>query len=398
MSAEDYLQHHETIKASTILVKDFDTAISNVRNSETIQVLCIVRNGKYYIDDFIQYHKKLGVSTFTFIDNCSTDNTIKLASAYPYVRIFKNELPYKIYWHHFKRFMFEEYGKGCWNLVLDIDEFFEGPFQDELNLHDLVEYNNQANFTAVVTQMVDLIPNENIIAENKGKGFINTHIYYSADNIKVEPYENISPKNIISNLLINFNLCGWRDKTFNVGDIMLTKHSFIKGDGKLKYVHDHFVENAIIADYSCILKHYKFGGNFKEYVKKSVKEENHFDNSREYKKYQSRIKENDNLNLYEKKMLNINNKKTLFINSFFEISTLFLVYFEHKIKFNDLKILFLEKSKQSNQLKNEELKKLRFYHNDYPRLKTEMDNIKKSYTWKIARFFTKSIGLLVGKK
>jgi len=231
MSAKDYLQHHNTIKASTILVKDFDAFIDQTKNQSQVQVLCIIRNGEHYIDDFIQYHKKIGVSKFTFIDNGSKDNTIKLASTYPYVRIFKNELPYKTYWHHFKRFMFEEYGKNCWNLVLDIDEFFEYPFQDKLNLTDLIEYNNQANFTAVVTQMVDLVPNENLLETNIQPEFSNKHIYYSSENLKVEPYDKISPNNTISNLLINFYLCGWRDKIFNVGDIMLTKHSLIKGDG-----------------------------------------------------------------------------------------------------------------------------------------------------------------------
>jgi len=396
MSNEEYFQYHNTIKSNTILVKDFDVPV--ISSQSQIQVLCIVRNGEYYLNDFIKHHKKINVSAFTFIDNGSEDNTVKLASTYPNVRIFKNELPYKTYWHHFKRFMFEEYGQGCWNLVLDIDEFFEYPFQDQLNLKDIIEYNNQANFTAVVTHMVDLVPNHDILSKNNNQDFTNKHVYYSTDNLKLEAYEKISPNNMVSNPLINFHLHGWRDKTFSVGEIMLTKHCLIKGDGKLKYVHDHFVENAAIADFTCLLKHYKFAGDFKSYVENSIEEENHFDNSREYKKYYDKIDKQNELNFYEENMLNINNKETLFANLLIIVSPFFLIYFDDKIDNNQLKKYFLKQWQQADENKNAELKKLRSYHKDYPRLKTEIKNIKNSYTWKIARFFTKSIGFLLGKR
>lgn len=394
----DYLQYHSLIKANTQLLKNFDTSTVKQKQENDVQILCIVKNGAYYIEQFINYHHQLGVKQFTFIDNGSDDNTVNLAALFPFVRIFKNELPYKIYWHHFKRFMFEEYGKGYWNLLLDIDEFFEFPFESEISLDDLIDYNNKADFTAVVTQMVDLVPDEDILSLNKSNNFQKQHIYYSADNLKIESYNKILPKNKISNLVINFNMCGWRDKTFGVGDIMLTKHSFIKGDGILKYVHDHFVENASVADYTCILKHYKFGGDFKDYVENSVLEENHYDNSREYKKYKAKIKNQEGLNLYHKEMLSINEKHHLFENSLFEVSLHFLLFFSNKINFSKQKELFLKRNRHTTEAQIYELIKLRLHTKDYPKLKKEVKDIKNSYTWKIARFFTKIAGFVLGKK
>jgi len=394
----DYLQYHSIIKVNTRLIKDFGLSIVEQKQESDVQILCIVKNGAHYIDQFIQYHQNLGVKQFTFIDNGSDDDTINLAASYPFVRIYLNELPYKTYWHHFKRFMFEEYGKGYWNLVLDIDEFFEFPFEGEISLNELIDYNDNAGYTAVVTQMVDLVPDEDVLSSDKSNDFQKQHIYYSADNLKIEPYDTILPGNKISNLAIKFNMCGWRDKIFGVGDIMLTKHSFIKGDGVLKYVHDHFVENASVADYTCILKHYKFGGDFIDYVENAVLEENHYDNSREYKKYKAKIKSEEGLNLYHKQMLDINEKNHLFENFLFEVSSHFLLFFSKKINFNELKEILLKRNKQINEADIAELIRLRIHTKDYPALKKEIEDIKNSYTWKIARFFTKIVGFVLGKK
>lgn len=390
----DYYTYHAIINENTILLKDFSSQIE--KGSNIVNVLCVVKNGAYYIERFIKYHKELGVDTLTFLDNGSNDDTIKIASRFDCVRIFTNTLPYKKYWHHFKRFMFEEYGRNCWNLILDIDEFFEGPFNKQISLKELVRYNEENNYSAVVTHMVDLIPKENILSVNRNQDFLKNHIYYSNDNLKIKDYNTIIKSNKIHNTQINFYTNGWRDMIFGVGEIMLTKHSFIKGDEKLKYTHDHFVENASVADYTCILKHYKFHNGFKKYVEDSVNEENHYNNSVEYKLYQKKIAENAELNFFDTKMFNILNKLKLIENNLIQVNPGFLLYFSKNEK---LSSIFHQIVRKNNLLQNRNIEKISTLENEVERLNQHISElnqhiseIKKSWTWKIARSMTKFLG------
>jgi|GEM_PF-6401428 len=395
MERPEYLKYHSLIKENCELVKDFGTAFIN--KYPNINILCIVKNGAFYIKKFIDYHKEVGVEAFIFLDNGSTDHTLEIVSKYDCVKVLSNKLPYKMYWHHFKRFLFEEYGTNCWNLILDIDEFFEGPFNNDISLKELVDYNNKNNYTAVVTHMVDLLPNENILSKERNINFLESHQYYSTQNLNVKPYRSIIKTNKIYNNDINFYTNGWRDATFAVGEIMLTKHSFIKGDKKLMYTHDHFVDNSTVADYSCILKHYKFHDNFSQYVSDSVLEGNHYDNSKEYVLYQKKIDENKELNLYNKQMFNINDKDKLIENKLMQISSSLLLYF-YEIR-NERFPHFLKESIESNKTyktllveKNCELEL------EIIGLKNSILLIKNSWTWKIARFMTKLLGKILKKE
>lgn len=395
MEQPDYHKYHALIKENCVLVKDFGAGFINEK--PTINNLCIVKNGAFYIKNFIEYHKKVGVEAFIFLDNGSSDDTVKIASRYDFVKVISNTLPYKTYWHHFKRFLFEEYGRGCWNLILDIDEFFEGPFNNDISLKELVNYNEKNKYTAVVTHMVDLLPNENILSKNRNINFLESHLYYSTQNLDVKPYKSIIKSNKVYNSDINFYTNGWRDAAFGVGEIMLTKHSFIKGDKKLMYTHDHFVDNSTVADYSCILKHYKFHDNFSQYVTDSVLEGNHYNNSKEYVLYQKKLNENKELNLYNEKMFNVNDKNKLIENKLIQISSSLLLYCYEKR--NERFPVFLKESIESNKNYNKLLVEKNYeLKQEINELKNSISLIKDSWTWKIARFMTKWGGKILKKE
>jgi len=306
MQKEEYFKQHQIIKDNCKNYKDFSN--THLKGNVKLQLLCIVRDGEFYLPEFVEYYKNLGVEQFIFLVNNSEDTTVAVLEKYENVKIIINDLPYKTYFHHFKRFLFEEFGKNVWNLVVDIDEFVDYPFSNLTPLLNILEYCDDNNYTAITSQMLDLMPNTKI---NERRNFLETDIYYSTENEREEYYFDISKcYNLISNANIKFRLNGWRDKKFNVGDILLTKHVAIKGDGKLQLIHDHFVENAHIADFTLLVKHYKFNENFVAYVKKSVIEKNHYNDSVEYVKYDEYLEAGD-LNLYEHGMndisLDINN-------------------------------------------------------------------------------------------
>lgn len=382
---DKYREHLSFIDSKVNLVKDFE--IKKESNFDQVQLLCLVRDGSFYLKKFLRYHRDLGVCQFIFLDNGSIDQTIDILKDQKDVKILSSELPYKKYWHQFKRYLFEFHGQGFWNLLIDIDEFYMPPLVNKIE--PIIKYNNFFEYNAVVAQMVDLLPNNSITKQDADNDFVKTHIYYSAKDRRAKKYESILlHKNNISNPSIKFHLGGWRDKEFGVGDIMLTKHPLIKGDGVVKYTHDHFVENANVADFSAILRHYKFRAGFEAYVEQSVKEENHFDNSREYKAYQERLADNKDLNLYQNGMQRIDDVNKLFKNFLLVVSPSYLYFIEDLEKqpiqlTKEIRrdILITQKKKLNNEritinnLKNE--------HNQ------EIEKIKNSWSWKLGYRLTR---------
>jgi hypothetical protein len=61
--------------------------------------------------------------------------------------------------------------------------------------------------------------------------------------------------------------------------------------------NEHLIRNAVIADFSGVLLHYKFTNTFVSKALKYAEEENHWQDSYEYKKYRAAIQDNEDLSL-----------------------------------------------------------------------------------------------------
>lgn len=285
----------DEVSQHTVTIKKHDSQAE-------IQVLCLLKDGMFYLPSFLEYYRELGIKHFIFLDNGSQDGTVDYLSKQHDVSLYKNELDYKIYWHKFKKYLFHHHGKGKWNLLVDIDEFFDFPFSNIMSLDGFISYLNENEYTAVVSQMLDLFPDEDLLSKDRSLNFLDSHKYYSIDGIEKKSYNDIiQNKNVVNNFDIYFHLNGWRKKMFDVEDVMLTKHPLLKEDGVLFYAHDHFVYNANLADISCLIRHYKFHLNFSSYVEDAVKKGYHYNQSAEYKKYFEKMSSGDTFNLKKEK-------------------------------------------------------------------------------------------------
>ena len=88
-------------------------------------VLCLVRNGEYYIKSFIEHYLTLGAKHIVFLDNGSTDDTIAIAQCYPNVTVLQATCPYGKYENVMKEYLVKRFSKNRWNLFADIDELFD---------------------------------------------------------------------------------------------------------------------------------------------------------------------------------------------------------------------------------------------------------------------------------
>src|SRR5450631_4132515 len=133
-------------------------------------VTCVLKNGEYYLEAFIQHYLRMGFRHIFFLDNGSTDQTLSIAKSYDNVSVCQSTLPIGTHQRLFKRYMAERSVKGGWCLDADIDEFFDYPYSDIVNLESFLSYLNSHKFTAVVTQLLDMFsdrPLSDLASEEK---------------------------------------------------------------------------------------------------------------------------------------------------------------------------------------------------------------------------------------
>jgi glycosyltransferase involved in cell wall biosynthesis len=261
--------------------------------NEVIAV-CIVRNGALHIQSFIDHHFDLGVKHIIFLDNCSTDETINIAAEYSNITILQSKCPYQTYENTMKRYMVQKFARNQWSLTVDIDERFDYPYSGQLPIGSFLTYLNTYNYTAVVTQMLDLF-DANAITDNSSqnsKPIKETCHYYDISNIEKTKY----PYGILSNSNVKMHWGGIRRTIFGTEN-GLTKASLILLDRKIKpFVDWHHARHARIADITCILLHYPFRGPFREKVNDAVRTGRYGKfTTREYKKYWQILKQNPTL-------------------------------------------------------------------------------------------------------
>lgn len=276
---------------------------SGVRNPKVgpndVVVVCLVRDGTEYIDEFLSHYRALGVSHIVFLDNGSTDGTRLKLESNQGVSVFTTLAPYKVYKDVMKRWLVTRFGPNNWVLCVDIDEFFDYPFRDCLPLEEFLRYLNEKSVNAVVAQLLDLFPSTALTLETS-KNWRQSHCYYTLEQIERQPYREVyGERNVAPDIGLELFCGGSRSKTFDVG-ALLTKHPLQFPARGIVMRNAHHVTNGRIADISAVLLHYKYVGDFYNYAKRIASEESFSKDSEEYKKYVGAMESTRDLKLYDK--------------------------------------------------------------------------------------------------
>jgi len=233
--------------------------------SNEAMVTCVVRNGEFYIEEFIEHYSRMGFRHIAFLDNGSSDQTISIATKHKNVSVYQSTLPIDAHQAYFKRYLAKNSANGGWRLDADIDEFFDYPFSDALGLRDFLDYLNKSQCTAVITQLLDMFSDKPLscLAKTQREDLRGTYPYYDISEVTKTEYQTseIVAKYAAANQLLNkaATLCwGGIRKTLWGNNCLLTKHSlFFPGRGLDLYPHIHFINNARVADVSGVMRHYK---------------------------------------------------------------------------------------------------------------------------------------------
>jgi len=66
-------------------------------NENEVVVLCVVRDGEFYLRSFLEHYLNMGVKQIVFLDNGSTDRTLEILKKHRNVSVFQTLLEFKNY-------------------------------------------------------------------------------------------------------------------------------------------------------------------------------------------------------------------------------------------------------------------------------------------------------------
>lgn len=260
---------------------------------EGVIVLTVVRNGEAYMSEFLRHYSSLGVSHFVFLDNGSADDTVEMAAKRGDVSIWQTDLPFGRFDSAMRDWLLKTFGLHRWVLQVDIDEFFDFPLSHDLTICQLTRYLEQMNCGALRCLMLDMFPKNGIANSSDDKvSFGESHKFVNIKSIETMAGDEHKPQHL------RRYFGGIRRKYFGGDDVFfLTKHPLVYF--RESTIHTHHKTGEQIADVTGVLCHYKFAGNFKEYVNDCVNRNAHWNDSIEYHAYQNVLSERGDICLYD---------------------------------------------------------------------------------------------------
>jgi Glycosyl transferase family 2 len=289
---------------------------------DELVVVCLVRNGRPYIKSFIDHYLSLGVKHIVFLDNGSDDDTVAVARNHERVTVMQTKLPYQKYEYQMTEYLIARFGKGRWILYADIDELFDYPYSDVVGLSSLLRYLNERSYTAVVAQMLDMFPDEGLSSRlgQKDEPLKELYRFYDLSNIERKDYAR-RRSNVIGNHEIKRYKGGIRNTVFDA-PFTLTKHPLVVFNSKLKHTHGglHGIKNARIADFSCVLYHYKLVNGLREQVARAVSDERYSTYASWYKRYHEVLEREPSIRIRQDSARELGSVNELIDNGFLVVS------------------------------------------------------------------------------
>ncbi len=270
--------------------------------TDELLVVCLVRNGRPYVRCFVEHYSSMGVKHMVFLDNGSTDGTVEALKGYDNVTVLRTSLPFKRYQMLMKRYLIERFGRGRWTLNVDMDELFDYPYSDVIGLGSLLRYLSERSFTAVVGQMLDMFSEEPMsdAASGEDEPLKELHRFYDISNVREQDYWEYpfvsGTGNVVANGEIGIYRNGIQNTVFGTLPA-LTKHPLIFLDDKIKPVDRsaHSVSDARVADFTCVLFHYKFTNHLYQLIRDAARQENYMRDSGKQKKWLKVLEKSPNL-------------------------------------------------------------------------------------------------------
>ncbi len=322
----------------------FGNKVINLEKNE-LAVVCLLKDGMDYLEEFLEHYNGLGVKHFVFIDDDSTDGTVEFLRGKANVTVYQVNLkPSMMYESEIRRAIIQSLFDNCWCLCVDVDELFDYPFSDRISLTQFLDYLNKNEYTAVVSYMLDMFSkNSRVLDMNYTNRLVDKYCYYDISQVKKEKYFkhniNFCNYNILSDKGMKYYYGGIRRKLFGklvinrkeIARYLLIKHPLIFIDRKIEPISNpHFCNKAHVADVNGLLKHYKFTDAFID--KLNADRDYSFFGRMEHEEYSKILREKENINFYSNESRKLENMEYLIKSGFLKVSGKYLNYIKQQGK------------------------------------------------------------------
>ncbi len=270
---------------------------TNLEKKDVV-LICAFKNAKNLIELFIDHHRKIGINHFVFIDNDSSDESVKIITKY------SDDINVDIWYTNdkfegfkscgWRQRMMAYYGVNRWYLDLDVDELFVYNGIESGGINKIVNYATKNGFKAIGSVMLDTYSSKPVLSITK---------IDSADIQKVYKYIDYDTYTKMDNAIFKYRIFGGpRNRAFHIKPF-LQKFPLIHVDEFTMNINPHFWYPFSLNSNSELvsaLLHYKFlPGDFNQYTE-YVKSGVHWNNSSEYKVYVSKLLNDKNLTFFDK--------------------------------------------------------------------------------------------------
>ena len=237
---------------------------------DRVIVVALVRDGIYYMDEFLRHYRALGAAQFVFCDNGSTDGTLERAMAEPDTVVLQSSLRWGEIENLFRRHAAETYARGGWCLFADMDEIFDFEGAARIGLPGLVRYLGAQGYSALIAQMLEMFPDAPLadVAKMPYAEVLDTFCHYDLRAIRARGYHDPTldfawflRDNTVADQAVQVLFGGVRKRVFDE-DCCLTKHPLVRVDGQtVPGLHPHCAANVACADMTALIRHYKFAND-----------------------------------------------------------------------------------------------------------------------------------------
>jgi len=277
---------------------------AQIKESDIIAVTTI-RDELIRLPHFFEYYRNLGVNHFLFIDNLSTEPVLNYLSAQPDCSIWHTKEPYEntFYGVNWMNAVLKRFCVGHWALSVDVDEYLVYPHIEKRKLPELIHHLEELGKPSLYSLMIDMYSRSPIDTAQLKKG---------QNPLEVTPYYDANGYyGVYTGHEDTWVRGGPRLRIFNDGIIdgapAMNKTPLVKWQADYAYytgAHtlyprhlNHAHKDGLHGPTGALL-HYKYLSFFRDKVQFAVKHGNHYDGSKEYKKYQSTLGKAESLSLY----------------------------------------------------------------------------------------------------
>jgi hypothetical protein len=263
-----------------IKLKDFKIPILK-KEDNSIILICVIKNEYLLLDYFIKHYSYIGVSHFIFIDNNSSDDSREyLLTHDANIMLLVTDASYKEneFGTNWVITILFYYCQNKWCVVVDADEII---YKNNLNM--LRQKMKIYGANVCPFYLLDMYPKNNEILYKKGDPFLKHSNYYDKESPINRDY-----------------FSGVRKRVFDIG-ALLEKKSFFKytfaccghhGPGYHRILNhrkdDKHIKCVKFYNDTQILLHFKYiKPNLKEIFTERVKQNQDWNNSLEYRAYET---------------------------------------------------------------------------------------------------------------